>query len=207
MQQYPHPYPQNVPAAPALHRTQRKLAPAIKFTGARSTSSVWGGSTVYPDRYDDDDNDTVAAYSIASSQSRMPGNRPLQQRRVEHWVKDTKDHAPEFRSPFAPRSGETTPTSTSVRSKAHAHHHHHHSSRREPPPVWVPQQPMQSQPVLGMQAPPVQYTQPQYAQPQVVWVPASQVQAPPHSHHPQMPFGVAKTIPYVPPAMSSSAVR
>ncbi|KAJ7905202.1 hypothetical protein B0H13DRAFT_2023291 [Mycena leptocephala] len=201
MQQYPPPPPQRFHSAPHSanpanswqprtpnHRSHGKYpAPCIKYPAGGSTTSVWGGSTVRErDSDSDDDDETVAAFSIASSQSRAPGNKPTQQRRVAHWVHDTKHYSSDFKSPFVPRSG-TTNASSSVHGHGHQksdrdrhESHNHHERKREPPPIWIPQpqhtahHPLRhavSQPVLAPQ-PPMQY-----AQPQMVWMPAH---PPPH---------------------------
>ncbi|KAJ6580175.1 hypothetical protein DFH09DRAFT_1146694, partial [Mycena vulgaris] len=204
---YPYPHPQNVaPTAPMQQAQKKRLPPAIKpYTPAYSTKAVWGRSMAAESDDDDDDDDTVTGQtttSIASSQSRAPGNRPSQQRRVEHWVHDTTHHAPQFKSPLVP-----PPIAGSARSKTH-HHHHHKSSRKEPPPVWVPAPQglphAVSQPVLGQQQPmPMQY-----AQQQMVWVPAPQIpqfQGPPP--HPQMNFGMGGPMQFALPPKTGSGVH
>ncbi|KAJ6493411.1 hypothetical protein C8R45DRAFT_989699 [Mycena sanguinolenta] len=196
MQQYPppmqtfQPQPVSLPLVrpPAHTRGSSKTypAPCIKYPGATSTRSVWGGSTV---ENSDSDDETVAAFtttSIASSQSRAPGNKPKQQRRVASWVNDTSHYSSKFKSPFVPPSGTTNKTaSSSGRTHRNTDHHasnDHRGKERELPPIWVPRHPVQqplrhtvSQPVILQQpaAPyhppqPIQYVQP----PQAVWMPA-----------------------------------
>ncbi|KAJ7652888.1 hypothetical protein B0H17DRAFT_404268 [Mycena rosella] len=166
MHHYSYPYPQTAaPVAP--HRAQRgPLPPAIKPYipgGGHSTSPVWG-----PANDSDSDCDTIAAHtstSIASSQSRAPGNKPSQQRRVQHWVHTTTHHAPEFRSPFAP-------------AKSKTHSHHGSKAKKEPLPVWTHQRPPQPPLRHAMSQPVMVQQPPQYAQPQMVWMPASAPTAP-----------------------------
>ncbi|KAJ7137388.1 hypothetical protein C8R43DRAFT_1238917 [Mycena crocata] len=166
--------------------TQKPLRSAMKKSS--STRTVWGGSTVN----DWDDSATITGQtttSIASSQSRAPGNEPSTQRRVEHWVDDTKHHTSDFRDPFAPKTAYSTPSSTGTK----APHSHRAEPRRERelPPVWVPRESLpasqlqtypSSQPLVPMQQ--------QYAQPQLLWVPAPAA-APPMSTSPSQGYFVA----------------
>ncbi|KAJ7122114.1 hypothetical protein C8R44DRAFT_785719 [Mycena epipterygia] len=181
MQQQQYPYPSNPTLKSAMKRPHGNTT---KYTTADSTRSVWGGSTVA-----DSDNGTVTAQttsSVASSRSLAPGNKPAQQRRVAHWVHTTNHHTAEFKSPFVPRSRDTTPTPIASSAKSN---HHHRSGRKEPPPVWVPQSTVQhpvqravSQPIVGMQQP---Y---QYPQPQMVWISAPAMPVP--AVQPQMNLGM-----------------
>lgn len=198
MQHYPpqaqmlQPAPQSVnpwPQAPTKRRSTTYPAPCIKYTNttAWSTKSVRGDSTEESDDETDDDDETIAAFtttSIASSQSRAPGNKPRQQRRVKNWVNDTSHHTSQFKSPFVPPTG--TSKASSSGSATHRKTDRHESSdhrdrktQREPPPIWIPRptapQPLRqtvSQPVL-FQRPPIYAPPPpmQYNQPQVVWMP------------------------------------
>ncbi|KAJ7841608.1 hypothetical protein B0H14DRAFT_2782577 [Mycena olivaceomarginata] len=219
MQRYPplyKPAPQPVIPAPHAH-TQRSTktypAPCIKYPAAGPTRSVWGDAI--EDSDSDDDDRTVGAFtttSIASSQSRAPGNKPKQQRRVRSWVDDTSHYTSEFKSP-------SVPASRAPSSAPHGKHHHHESHRghhgrpelreREPPPIWVPrhtvQQPLRqkaSQPPLFQQAPvPYAPPQPVQYQPQVVWMPVHPPSAGPmrvNGHH-EIPFAPpprAATVPH-----------
>ncbi|KAJ7263614.1 hypothetical protein B0H12DRAFT_1103177 [Mycena haematopus] len=219
MQQYPsqtqmlQPPPQRGNQARPQAHTQRSSktypAPCIKYTDARSTSSVWGGSTIQDSDDSDNDDETVAAFtttSIASSHSRAPGNNAKQQRRVTSWVDDTSHYSSKFKSPFVPPSGMTSKVSSSSahtykKTDHHPSNNDHRGREREPPPIWVPRHtvpgPLRhaaSQPVF-FQQPPVQYPPPQpvhYAQPPpAMWMPAS----PP-------PQGVMRTnghVQFVPP--------
>ncbi|KAJ7628250.1 hypothetical protein DFH06DRAFT_1226619 [Mycena polygramma] len=164
------------PAYPARQvPTQRPSgkypAPCIKYPTAYSTRATRGAPTVR--EYESDDDETVGAgttTSIASSKSRAPGNTLKQHRRVKDWVADTSQQAPKFKSPFVPRSG-TSHTHSSANSNRKSDRRERHDSsmvaKREPPPIWIPQQPAHrpvrhadSQPALFQQSP-AQYFQPQ----------------------------------------------
>ncbi|KAK7058003.1 hypothetical protein R3P38DRAFT_3169503 [Favolaschia claudopus] len=206
MQMIPPPRPQpgihhrrysDAPAHPQ-RPTQSKgyPAPCIKYNGtaATSTSSVWGDSTrdeFSDDEYEDDDDKTIAAFSIASSQSRAPGNKPKQQRRVMSWVHNTSHYASEFRSPFNGQNPSQTqsipPTAPpTAKSSGSGHRKHdrerressgsHHTQKREPPPIWIPRP---DGPRKRTMSQPAIYQQPPHSAPvQVQYVPAPAVQQP-----------------------------
>ncbi|KAJ7734371.1 hypothetical protein DFH07DRAFT_844919, partial [Mycena maculata] len=191
MQRHPHPVQQshlpplyapnpNANRNPPTQRAHAKpLRPAIKYPVGWSTNSVWGGSTA-PDRDADSDTDTVrgtigTSASVASSQSRAPGNEPAQERRVVNWVHDTGHHAPHFKSPFTAHTGtsysytSTHHTHSSGRSKAPSSHHRH-SEKRPLPPVWVPRP--AAPPVMqrAVSQPALQYQQQPPQAPPMMWV-------------------------------------
>ncbi|KAJ7189268.1 hypothetical protein C8R46DRAFT_36842 [Mycena filopes] len=226
MHQQHYPPPQWQPANPSLyalpaplppppphrsrahgHRTYPASSMKKTSTMVNSTSSVWGGSTAVPhdgSDSDSDDDGTVAALSIASSQSLAPGNKPHQQRRVAHWLKETSQH----RSPSNPF---TTGGSSKGHHRHEPHHHHNHDGppQRELPPVWVPrhmagqqqqQQPPSSGPFLQPTAPRQAQSQRNTFLPSTVPMPQPQLQYPP----PPPMHGAPRTdgagfIPYVPP--------
>ncbi|KAF7362771.1 hypothetical protein MVEN_00626800 [Mycena venus] len=165
----PAPQPVNPwPQAPTQRPSRKYPAPCIKkYTAARSTSSVWGESTARQSD-DDSDDETVAAFtttSIASSQSRAPGNKPKQQRRVKSWVNDTNHYTSEFKSPFVPATAMIIGAERGNRLR-----YGFLDPRCRSPSGTQPLN------LLFTSSPPVQYAprQPpiQYAQPQVVWMPA-----------------------------------
>ncbi|KAJ7511450.1 hypothetical protein B0H11DRAFT_1955147 [Mycena galericulata] len=171
---------------PPPPRPQKFLRSALKRTAGESTASVWGGSTVN-DNYADTEVGTVGtSTSIASFQTRAPGNKPTQQHRVVNWVHDTGQHAPHFKSAFdPPRTSHASShhTQSAVRNKPHVTQ----SGKKEPPPVWIPQttptapqvlRHSVSQPVIQYQQQPPPPQQPQYVQPPMFWVP------PPRTHVP-----------------------
>ncbi|KAJ7021949.1 hypothetical protein C8F04DRAFT_154481 [Mycena alexandri] len=196
-----HPPPQWHPANPSLYAAPQKShrtypASSLKRTGANSTSSVWGGSTVQAiDSDSDSDDETIAAFtttSIASSKSLAPGNKPHQQRRVAHWLQTTSQYKPDFK----PSSSKSRHSSAGHKSeKHHRHEHQHGAPRRELPPVWVPHHTVPVQQHSPFLQPTVPNPPPQYApqQPRApVWVPGP---PPPQMHGGMRTEGY---VPYVP---------